>query len=96
MHLRIWAAVACSLLLAVPAFGASQGDWDDCKASGDQSIAGCTRIINDGNESPRNRAIAYNNRGNAWCPRSRAAGCSRALITRGEAPFLRAQCSQRS
>jgi hypothetical protein len=50
----------------MPAFGASQGDWDDCsKTGGDPAIAACTRILN-GNETPRDRAIAYNNRGIAW------------------------------
>src|SRR5882757_6584281 len=77
----ICAAIAAGMLFA-PAFAASQKDHEDCsKAGGDIAIPSCTRIINDHNESVRNRAIAYynetirldpnyapayNNRGNAW------------------------------
>jgi hypothetical protein len=34
-------------------------DWD-------QQIESCTAIIQSPQESPRNRAVAYKNRGNAW------------------------------
>ena len=34
-------------------------DWD-------QQIESCTAIIESPQESPRNRAVAYKNRGNAW------------------------------
>src|SRR5205085_787291 len=59
--------VTVALLVAAPAFGASQKDQDACdNASGDVAIASSTRVINDRNERPRDRAGAYLNRGNAW------------------------------
>ena len=67
MHRRICAVVACSLLLAMPALGASDRDHNDCMhASGEQKIVGCTRTINDAKESPHNRAIAYKIRCGAY------------------------------
>ena len=64
--MMICAAIAAAMLFA-PAFAASQKDHEDCsKAGGDIAIPSCTRIINDHNESVRNRAIAYYNRGSAW------------------------------
>src|SRR5260221_3706875 len=61
--MMICAAIAAGMLFA-PAFAASQKDHEDCsKAGGDIAIPSCTRIINDHNESVRNRAIAYYNRG---------------------------------
>ena len=64
--MMICAAIAAGMLFA-PAFAASQKDHEDCsKAGGDIAIPSCTRIINDHNESVRNRAIAYYNRGSAW------------------------------
>jgi tetratricopeptide (TPR) repeat protein len=60
--------VFAALLVCMPAFGASQSDYDDCMqhADPDRTIAGCTRIIEDAGESNRNRRIAYDNRGAAW------------------------------
>jgi len=68
---RLWIcrAIVLALLLEVaPAFGAGQGDYDDCmqNVEQDRRIAGCTRIIDDVGESNRNRRIAYDNRGTAW------------------------------
>jgi tetratricopeptide (TPR) repeat protein len=72
LSLRLYscAALLTSVTLLgafAPAFGASQKDHDDCiKDSGDQAIAGCTSIINDGSESVPNRFAAYSNRGVKW------------------------------
>ena len=67
MHWPIYGLVAFgALLLAAPAFGASQKDVDDCSQVTDQErrIAGCTRVLNDRDQ--RNRPVAYYNRGRAW------------------------------
>jgi tetratricopeptide (TPR) repeat protein len=68
--MRSWPLPALSyvLLACVPAFGAGQGDYDECMqhADADRTIAGCTRVIDDVGESNRNRRIAYDNRGAAW------------------------------
>jgi len=55
------------LILASPAWAASQRDYDDCNQFKDQDrrIAGCTRVIADRKEAASNRAIAYSNRGAA-------------------------------
>jgi tetratricopeptide (TPR) repeat protein len=53
-----------ALLFAAPASAASKQDHSEChRGSGDVAIAACTRVVNDRNESRKNRAIAYNNRG---------------------------------
>ena len=68
MHRSIAAtSVLLTLGLVVPGFGASQGDRDDCQqvTDNDRRIINCTRVIDDRSESPRNRAIALNFRGNA-------------------------------
>ena len=54
--------------MTLPVFAAGEGDRKDCAANTnpDQKIEICTRIIEDGSESPGNRAIAYNNRGLAY------------------------------
>jgi lipoprotein NlpI len=55
----------CAVATTVSA--ASKKDWDDCQADDpDRSIAGCTRIIQSRSETPKNRAIAYYNRGIAY------------------------------
>jgi tetratricopeptide (TPR) repeat protein len=56
------------LVLAGPAWAASQRDYDDCQQMVDleRRTAGCTRVINDRKESVRNRAIAYANRCGGW------------------------------
>src|SRR5436853_3391310 len=60
-------ATLVAFLLLTPAFGASQKDWTDCKGQdADDSIAGCTRVLEDKKESPSNLAVAYFNRGQAW------------------------------
>jgi tetratricopeptide (TPR) repeat protein len=70
LRLYSYAALLASVTLLgafAPAFGVSQKDLDDClKGSGDQAIAGCTSIINDGSESVPNRFAAYSNRGVKW------------------------------
>jgi len=51
-------------VFASPALAASQQDHRDCKGNDpDRSIAGCTHIIEDQNESTASRAAAANNRG---------------------------------
>jgi tetratricopeptide (TPR) repeat protein len=67
MHRRILVIISLATSLAQPAFGAGQQDHNDCnKARGDVAIEGCTRIINDRDESARNRAVAFDNRGEAY------------------------------
>jgi Tfp pilus assembly protein PilF len=50
---------------ASPVMAVSQRDRDDCNQSNDLSrrIEGCTRWLEDKEESAANRAVAYNNRG---------------------------------
>src|SRR5262249_3873287 len=48
------------------AFGASEDDRQTCSLIGDMAIEACTRIINDRNELPRDRAEAFRNRGFAF------------------------------
>jgi len=56
-----------ALVLASPAWAASQRDRHDCEANDpDRSIAACTRILQGRGETAQNRAKAYYNRGNAW------------------------------
>jgi tetratricopeptide (TPR) repeat protein len=64
-------ALACALVtLAVPAFGATRQNHDDCNADDpDRNIAGCTRIIADRGESKRVRGIAHVGRGLAFANR---------------------------
>ena len=67
---RVVAVVAGLALAPLWAAGTAwAGDWDICPKAGerpDAAIAACTRIIESGNESRTNRAIAYYNRGIAW------------------------------
>lgn len=59
--------IALCLLVAVPAFGASRKDHDNCNGQDpDRMIAGCTRIINDASEAPKTRSIAHLSRALAW------------------------------
>ena len=53
---------------ASPVIAVSQRDWADCNQSNDLScrIEGCTRWLEDKEESAANRAVAYNNRGLAY------------------------------
>jgi tetratricopeptide (TPR) repeat protein len=53
------------LVVAIPAWSASQDDKDDCtqRADSERRIRGCTAIIQDQSESEANRARAYSNRG---------------------------------
>jgi lipoprotein NlpI len=57
-----------AIVLAWPAHAAGPRDYDDCHQSNDQNrrIAGCTRILQDSEETPQNRAITYNSRGFAY------------------------------
>src|ERR1700677_450526 len=55
------------LMVAGPLLAAS--DWDDCKAASpdlDRAIAGCTRLIDNGQETVHYRAVAYANRAGAY------------------------------
>jgi tetratricopeptide (TPR) repeat protein len=62
-----WTAATMAVVLASPAWAASQRDRHDCEAKDpDRSITGCTRILQGRGETAQNRAKAYNNRGNAW------------------------------
>src|ERR1700730_10781316 len=57
------ALVACPVLLS----WAVAGDGETCQRQmGDEEIAACTRVIQDGGTSAKNRAIAYYNRGIAY------------------------------
>jgi tetratricopeptide (TPR) repeat protein len=60
------------LAIAIPAWAAGQGNWDDCNQQGDidRRINGCTAIIQDQSESEKNRALAYNIRGAAYVAKS--------------------------
>ena len=62
------AAVAATLLIA-PARAQLPDWWRVCRedtARSDDRIASCTSIIESKQEIPKNRSIAYNNRGLAW------------------------------
>jgi tetratricopeptide (TPR) repeat protein len=61
-------SVVLLVAIATPAFAANQLDWDECTQTGDRdrSIAGCTRVIQRGDETAQIRALAYNNRGVAY------------------------------
>jgi lipoprotein NlpI len=66
MRLSVGAISSVALLvLAIPAWSASQEDKADCAqlADSERRIRGCTAIIQDQSESEANRARAYNNRG---------------------------------
>jgi lipoprotein NlpI len=62
------AAVLLLLLVwSMASLAASRRDFDDCQASEPVArIAACTRIVDDRGENPRNRLVAYFNRGRAW------------------------------
>ena len=66
-HLRSVVLASAILSLAGPALAASPRDVDDCVQQDDQErrIAGCTRIIEDAQQSVSERADAYTARGNA-------------------------------
>jgi tetratricopeptide (TPR) repeat protein len=73
MRWPIYGFLGLATLLAQPTFGASEKDINDCFSGGtehvrtaDVRIASCTRLLNDRNESPRDRSGAYNERGLAW------------------------------
>ena len=57
---------------ASPVMAVSQRDRDDCNQSNDLSrrIEGCTRWLEDKEESAANRAVAYNNRGLSYQAKS--------------------------
>ncbi|MGH6974104.1 MAG: tetratricopeptide repeat protein, partial [Stellaceae bacterium] len=64
--------VACAALTALAAAGpvraqTSDRQWDWCKGdNADLSIGGCTAIIQSGQETTMNLAIAFYDRGNAY------------------------------
>jgi tetratricopeptide (TPR) repeat protein len=69
--MRFSVLLLCSAVFfsaAFPVMAGSQRDRDDCNQSNDQNrrIEGCTRLLEDKEESPSNRAVAYNNRGLAF------------------------------
>src|ERR1700741_1226375 len=58
-------AVACALV-SWPACAQTSQQREGCyktAAADEQTIAGCTAVIQGGNESPQDQAIAYYNRG---------------------------------
>ena len=61
-------SLAAFLATAGPVHAASGQDRDDCRQRADVelSIAACTRIIADRNESARDRAVAFYRRGNSY------------------------------
>ncbi len=61
--------VLAAILCAGASRAAGDADWSDCKREdGDRAriIAACARIAGDKRSPPRDRAIALNNRGNAY------------------------------
>jgi lipoprotein NlpI len=59
--------LAAFVAASCPVLAASERDWNDCKGSDpDRSIAACTRILQGGGETTRNRAIARYDRGLAY------------------------------
>ena len=70
MSLRIGVLlIAIGALAAAecPALAASQRDWDACISQDpDTSIAGCTRILDAGDETPKVHSTVYNARGVAY------------------------------
>jgi tetratricopeptide (TPR) repeat protein len=61
---------AAALCFSRPSLAASESDWADCKSQDDSAreriIAACGRIASDKKTPPKDRAIALNNRGNAY------------------------------
>jgi tetratricopeptide (TPR) repeat protein len=57
-----------AVLMAATVSAAGQDAIADCDQSADRArrIAGCSRLIEDGGRSDAERAVAYNNRGNAY------------------------------
>jgi tetratricopeptide (TPR) repeat protein len=76
-------SLSLSIGCAGPARAASQ-DWDDCVQTrdSDRGIAACTRVLDADNDTTRNRAIAYYNRGFAYSMKRDPA---RAIVDYGEA-----------
>ncbi len=67
-YLRFFCFLA-AVLCAGASRAASDADWSECKREdGDRAkiIAACARIAGDKHSPPRERAIALNNRGNAY------------------------------
>ena len=67
-YLRFFCVLA-AVLCAGASRAASDADWSECKREdGDRAkiIAACARIAGDKHSPPRDRAIALNNRGNAY------------------------------
>jgi tetratricopeptide (TPR) repeat protein len=64
----MWALSVTLIMLASPAFAIDQASKDcDQAADRDRSIAGCSQLLARGARlSAKNRAAAYNNRGNAY------------------------------
>jgi lipoprotein NlpI len=62
------AAPATAATEAAPGTGATRRDTADCLQERDteKQIAGCTRVIDDGRQADRTRAVAHYNRGNAF------------------------------
>ena len=63
--------VAVVLPATAGADPASEQPWKDCaqRADVDLRIVGCTRVLADEDEEPADRAVAFNNRGNAHTAR---------------------------
>ncbi len=62
---------AIALSTAAMADSAEDRAWKDCEqeADVDLRIVGCTRVLGDTDEEPADRAVAFNNRGNAHTAR---------------------------
>jgi tetratricopeptide (TPR) repeat protein len=86
MSLRIGVLlIAIGVLAAAecPALAASQGDWDACKSQDpDTTIAGCTRVLDAGDETPKVHSTVYNARGIAY---KRKGDYDRAIVDYDEA-----------
>ncbi|MEW6149455.1 MAG: tetratricopeptide repeat protein [Bradyrhizobium sp.] len=66
-------AVMVAVMLAAPALAASERDRSDCQGSEPtRMISGCTRVIEDMGEAPRQRALALYMRGLAYIARGDA------------------------
>ena len=61
--IRFGVSLAALLASPVVAVAANDSDWAECGRADARAIAGCTRIIQSGDEDQTNLGTAYNNRG---------------------------------
>jgi hypothetical protein len=81
-HIVATEILAGALLIITPANAQMSRDWMVCTgkvqaAQPDQQVAACTAIIEAGQETPTNMAVAYCARGVAFDARSRPQSCDR-------------------